>query len=213
MAWYDPTSWFGSAPGRTPITGVGVVGTDPEHVAQSYQQRAGAVLGGGDRATELAQRQQQAALIQGYGQPTHAAMDQATRQAQQAGQATLGAAASRQGVAGAQLGALGALGAGAAQQYGNQAAAQVGAAEAQQNALAQAQMAQMMRQQQLAAFGMDRADYDQMLQANRALLGQQTQIGADYAAQEAERQRRMQGGAIGALGAGLSYFGRKNEEE
>jgi hypothetical protein len=212
MAWNDPSSWFGGDPGRTPVTGVGVVGTDPEHVAASYQQRAGAVLGGGDRATEMAQRQQMAALMQQYGQPTYAATEQAQRQAQQAGQATLGAAASRGGVAGAQLGALGALGAGAAQQYGMQAAAQVQAAESQQNALAQAQMAQMMRQQQMQAFGMDRADYDQMLQANRALLGQQTQIGSDYAAQEAERQRRMQGGAIGALGAGLSYLGQKGEE-
>lgn len=207
MAWYDPTSWLGDDDKRTTVTGVGNIGTDPERVAANYQQRAGAVLGGADRATEQAQRQQMAELAQQYGQASYAATEQAQRQAQQAGQATLGAAASRGGAAGAQLGALGALGAGAAQQYGMQAAAQVQAAESQQNALAQAQMAQMMRQQQLQAFGMDRADYEQMLQANRALLGQQTQIGADYAAQEAERQRRMQGGAIGALGAGLSYLG------
>lgn len=204
MPWYDPTSWFsGPEPGQTPISGVGIVGTKPEQISQQYAGRVTNVLGGtaASRGEEERQRQEQEALIRQMGAPSDAASQQAQAQARQAAQATLGAAASARGAAGIQTAALGGLGAGAAQQYGMQAAAQVQAAEAQRNALAQAQMAEMLRQQQIQAAGLQESDYAQMLAAQRGLLGQQTSIQTAAMAAEEERQRKMQAGVMGAAGS------------
>ena len=207
MPWYDPTSWFsGPTPGQTPVSGVGIIGTKPEQVSQSYAGRVTNVLGGtaASREEEERQRKEQEGLIRQMGAPSYAATQEAQAQARQAAEATLGAAAGARGAAGIQTAALGALGAGTAQQYGMQAAAQVQAAEAQRNALAQAQMAEMLRQQQIQAAGLQEGDYAQMLAAQRALLGQQTSVQTAAAAAEEERQRRMQAGFMGAFGAGIA---------
>jgi len=149
-------------------------------------------------------RQQQRGRILGAMQPSTVATEAAREQAREAGAATLGAARSQMGVAGTQTAALGALGAGQAQQFGMAEARQVQAQEEQRNALAQAQMAEMLRQQELARMGLERGDVAQALGAQRALLLPELELQQQYAAAEAERARRRQAAgtqAIATLGA------------
>lgn len=185
---------------RTQVVGVGNIGGDPSRVEDEYQRRARELLGGRQREDEQAQFAAQQQRILGAMEPTYAATQQARAQALQSGQATIGAAHSLGGVGGMQTSALAGLGAGTAQQYGMQAAAQVQAGEAQRNALAQAQLAEMMRQQQMAQFGLQRADYATALGAQRALAMPELEMQQQAAAAEAARQQRLYGAAIQAAG-------------
>lgn len=190
----------------TRVTGVGNIGEDPEAVAAEYQRRIRQMYGGQQRAEERFTQGQQEQRILGAMAGTQAASQAARTQAMQGAQQTLGAASSVGGTAGIQTAALGALGAGQAQQYGLQEAAQIRAQEQQRNALAAAQMAELLRQQQMAQYGLERADYAQALGAQRATLAPELEIGQDYAKAEAQRQQRMFGAATGAAAAGVPYL-------
>jgi hypothetical protein len=190
---------------RTQVTGVGNIGGDPQRIEDEYQRRTRELLAKRQREDEQAQFAAQQQRILGAMQPTFAATEQARAQALQSGAATLGAARSQGGVGGMQTSALAGLGAGQAQQYGMQAAAQVQAGEEQRNALAQAQLAEMLRQQQLSQFGLQRADYATALGAQRALSMPELEMQQQAAAAEAERQRKMQGALIQA---GASFGGQ-----
>ena len=191
------TNQFGTA---VPI-GTRAFGDDPNTYASSYQEDVASRLKARDQAAENATFDAQKQRILGAMQPSYAATQQARADALQSGAATLSAARSQGGVGGMQTSALAALGAGQAQQYGMQAAAQVQAAEEQRNAVAQAQLAEMLRQQQMAQLGLERADYAQILGAQRALLPGQQAANQQFAASEAERQRQMTGASLNALGS------------
>jgi len=189
---------------RQPVLGVGEIGGDPTRVEDEYQRRMREQLAQRQREQEAALFEQQRGRILGAMQPSTVATEAAREQAREAGAATLGAARSQMGVAGTQTAALGALGAGQAQQFGMAEARQVQAQEEQRNALAQAQMAEMLRQQELARMGLERGDVAQALGAQRALLLPELELQQQYAAAEAERARRRQAAgtqAIATLGA------------
>lgn len=185
---------------QVPI-GTRAFGNDPDTYAYSYQEDVASRLKARDQAAENQAFAEQQQRILGAMQPTFAATEQARAQALQSGAATLGAARSQGGVGGMQTSALAGLGAGQAQQHGMQAAAQVRAAEEQRNALAQEQLAAMLRQQQMGQLGLERADYSQILGAQRALLPGQQAANQQFAASEAERQRQMTGAGLSALGS------------
>lgn len=188
------------------IIGVGRVGGEPESVEDAYQRAVQEALGARQRGTEGLLFSQQAERIRQAGQPSTVATEAARRQAILGGQATMGAARSQGGVAGTQTAALGALGAGQAQQYGYQAAAQVAAQEQQRNALAQAQMADLLRQQTLAQYGLERADLATTLGAGRALLAPEVESQSRYGLEEARRQQQLYGGLWQAAGSGAGYL-------
>lgn len=189
----------------THVLGVGNIGEDPTNVEDEYQRRVREMYNGQSRNEERFQGQRQESRILGAMQPSTVASQAARSQALEAGQQTLGAAASAGGAAGIQTAGLGGLGAGAAQQYGMQAAQQVAAQESQRNALAQAQMAELLRQQQMSTMGLERADFAQALGSSRALLAPELAQQAEAAQNEAARQERLFGAGVGALGAGASY--------
>lgn len=205
------TGQYGS---QVPI-GTRAFGTDPETFANVYAEDVAARLKQRDQAAEQATFEEQRQRILGAMQPSTVATQAAREQAREAGLATLGAARSQMGVAGTQTAALGALGAGQAQQFGMAEARQVQAQEEQRNALAQAQLAEMLRQQEMARLGMERADYAQVLGAQRALLPAAQQYSQEFAASEAARQRQQEGAAIGALGAAVEtgYGAYKSSEK
>lgn len=189
---------------RQTVLGVGEIGGDPGRVEDEYQRRVREQLAGRQREQEAVLFEQQRGRILGAMQPSTMATEAAREQAREAGQATLGAARSQMGVAGTQTAALGALGAGQAQQIGMAGAAEVAAQEEQRNALAQAQLAEMLRQQELARMGLERGDVAQALGAQRALMIPELEMQQQYAAAEAERARRRQAAgtqAIATLGA------------
>jgi len=188
--------------GTTPVLGVGNVGTNPEQVEDEYQRRLRAEMEARQRADEAAAFEAQRARIMGAMQPSTVATQAARQQAMTAGAATMGAARSLAGTAGVQTGALGALGAGQAQQAGMVEARQVQAAEEQRNALAQMQLAQMLRQQELGRYGLERGDIAQALGAQRALLTPELEMNQEYAAREAQRTQRMQGALTQAIATG-----------
>lgn len=198
--------------------GTRAFGADPETFANVYAEDVAARLKQRDQAAEQRVFEEQRQRILGAMQPSTVATEAAREQAREAGQATIGAARSQMGVAGTQTAALGALGAGQAQQFGMAEARQVQAQEEQRNALAQAQLAEMLRQQEMARLGMERADYAQVLGAQRALLPAAQQYSQEFAAAEATRQRQQEGAAIGALGAAVetgygAYQANKKKEE
>ena len=186
---------------RQTVLGVGEIGGDPTRVEDEYQRRVREQLETRQRAEEARLFDEQRGRILGAMQPSTVATDAARQQAYQGAQATVGAARSQAGVAGAQTAGLAALGAGQAQQAGMVEARQVQAQEAQRNALAQAQLAEMLRQQELARMGLERADYAQILGAQRALLSQSQQYAQEAATAEAARQRQMFGATVGGLAA------------
>jgi len=189
----------------TRVLGVGNIGEDPTNVEDEYQRRVRELYSGQSRNEERFQAGLQENRILGAMQPSTVASQAARAQAMEAGQQTLGAASSAAGAAGIQTAGLGGLGAGAAQQYGMQAAAQVTAQEQQRNALAQAQMAELLRQQRMSSMGLERADYAQALGSSRALLAPELAQQAEAAQNEAARQERQFGAAVGAIGSGASY--------
>lgn len=209
------TGQYGS---EVPI-GTRAFGTDPETYANVYAEDVTARLKQRDQAAENRAFEEQRLRILGAMQPSTVATEAAREQARQAGAATLGAARSQMGVAGTQTAALGALGAGQAQQYGMAEARQVQAQEEQRSALAQAQLAEMLRQQEMARLALERADYAQTLGAQRALLPGAQQYQQEFATAEAERQRRLEGATTQALGvAAESGYGaykaeKKREDE
>lgn len=208
------TGQYGS---QVPI-GTRAFGTDPETFANVYAEDVAARLKQRDQAAEQATFEEQRRRILGAMQPSTVATEAAREQAREAGLATLGAARSQMGVTGTQTAALGALGAGQAQQFGMAEARQVQAQEEQRNALAQAQLAEMLRQQEMARLGLERADYAQILGAQRALLPSAQQYQQEFASAEAARQRQQEGAAIGALGAAVetgygAYQANKKKEE
>jgi hypothetical protein len=176
---------------RQDVLGVGQIGGDPNRVEDEYQRRLREQLAQRQRAEEARLYDEQRQRILGAMQPYQGA------------QATLGAARSQGGIAGAQTSGLAALGAGQAQQAGMVEARQVQAQEEQRNALAQAQLAEMLRQQELARIALERGDVAQALGAQRALLVPEIEMQQQYAAAEAERARRMQG----ATAQGLATLG------
>lgn len=196
---------------RQTVLGVGEIGGDPGRVEDEYQRRMREQLAGRQREQEAALFDQQRQRILGAMQPSTVATEAAREQARAAGMATMGAARSQAGVAGTQTAGLGALGAGQAQQFGMTEARQVQAQEQQRNALAQAQLAEMLRQQELARMGLERGDIAQALGAQRALMMPELELQQQYAAAEAERARRRQAAgaqALGALGAaGVDSYG------
>ena len=194
--------------GRTTVLGVGEIGRDPENVEDEYQRRLRGVLDQRQREEEAAAFGAQRQRILGAMQGTTAATDAARTQAFQAGQATAGAAASGAGTAGIQTAALGGLGAGMAQQAGMAGAAEVAAAEQQRNALARAQMAELMRQQSMAQMGFERADLATALGGQRALMMPELELQQDYATREAERQRRREGATYQAIATGVAAGSR-----
>lgn len=193
------TGQYGS---QVPI-GTRAFGADPETFANVYAEDVAARLKQRDQAAEQATFEEQRRRILGAMQPSTVATEAAREQAREAGLATLGAARSQMGVAGTQTAALGALGAGQAQQFGMAEARQVQAQEEQRNALAQAQLAEMLRQQEMARLGLERADYAQVLGAQRAMLPGAQQYQQEFATAEAERQRRMEAAAYQAFGTGI----------
>ena len=199
--------------GRTNVTGVGQIGSDPGRVEDEYQRRVREQLETRQRAEEARLFDQQRQAILGAMQPSNVATEAARAQAMQGAQATVGAARSQAGIAGAQTAGLAALGAGQAQQAGMVEARQVQAQEEQRNALAQAQLAEMLRQQELARMGLERGDFAQALGAQRALMIPELEMQQQYAAAEAERARKLQGAAYqtaGALAAtAYDAFGKK----
>jgi len=208
------TGQYGS---EVPI-GTRAFGTDPETYANVYAEDVAARLKQRDQAAEQAAFEEQRRRILGAMQPSTVAAEAAREQAREAGLATLGAARSQMGVAGTQTAALGALGAGQAQQIGMAGAAQVAAEEQQRNALAQAQLAEMLRQQEMQRLALERADYAQVLGAQRALLPGAQQYQQEFATAEAARQRQQEGAALGALGAAVetgygAYQANKKKEE
>jgi len=208
------TGQYGS---EVPI-GTRAFGTDPETYASVYAEDVAARLKQRDQAAEQAAFEEQRRRILGAMQPSTVATEAAREQAREAGLATLGAARSQMGVAGTQTAALGALGAGQAQQIGMAGAAQVAAEEQQRNALAQAQLAEMLRQQEMQRLALERADYAQVLGAQRALLPGAQQYQQEFATAEAARQRQQEGAALGALGAAVetgygAYQANKKKEE
>lgn len=203
---------------RQTVLGVGEIGGDPTRVEDEYQRRIREQLAGRQREQEAALFDQQRQRILGAMQPSTVATEAAREQAREAGMATMGAARSQMGVAGTQTAALGALGAGQAQQFGMTEARQVQAQEEQRNALAQAQLAEMLRQQELARMGLERGDIAQALGAQRALMLPELELQQQYAAAEAERARRRQAAgaqALGALGAAGydAYAGYQKAQE
>jgi hypothetical protein len=184
---------------RQTVLGVGEIGGDPGRVEDEYQRRVREQLAGRQREQEAALFEQQRGRILGAMQPSTVATEAAREQAREAGQATLGAARSQMGVAGTQTAALGALGAGQAQQFGMAEARQVQAQEEQRNALAQAQLAEMLRQQELARMGLERGDVAQALGAQRALMIPELEMQQQYAAAEAERARRRQAATVSGI--------------
>lgn len=179
--------------------GTRAFGTDPETFANVYAEDVAARLKQRDQAAEQAAFEEQRRRILGAMQPSTVATEAAREQAREAGQATLGAARSQMGVAGTQTAALGALGAGQAQQFGMAEARQVQAQEEQRNALAQAQLAEMLRQQELARMGLERGDVAQALGAQRALMIPELEMQQQYAAAEAERARRRQAATVSGI--------------
>lgn len=206
---------------RQTVLGVGEIGGDPTRVEDEYQRRVREQLETRQRAEEARLFDEQRGRILGAMQPSTVATDAARQQAYQGAQATVGAARSQAGVAGAQTAGLAALGAGQAQQAGMVEARQVQAQEAQRNALAQAQLAEMLRQQELARLSLERGDISQALGAQRALMVPELELQQQYAAAEAERARRMQGATaqgLAALGtqaydAYSSYQQRQTEDQ
>lgn len=188
--------------GTTPVLGVGNVGTKPEEVEDEYQRRLRAEMEMRQRADEIAAFEAQRARITGAMQPSTVATQAARQQAMTAGAATMGAARSLAGTAGVQTGALGALGAGQAQQAGMSEARQVQAAEEQRNAVAQMQLAQILREQELGRYGLERGDVAQALGAQRALLAPELEMGQEYASREAQRSQRMKGAITQAVATG-----------
>jgi hypothetical protein len=188
---------------RQDVLGVGQIGGDPNRVEDEYQRRLREQLAQRQRAEEARLYDEQRQRILGAMQPSTVAAEAARQQAYQGAQATLGAARSQGGIAGAQTSGLAALGAGQAQQAGMVEARQVQAQEEQRNALAQAQLAEMLRQQELARIALERGDVAQALGAQRALLVPEIEMQQQYAAAEAERARRMQG----ATAQGLATLG------
>ena len=189
---------------RQTVLGVGEIGGDPGRVEDEYQRRMREQLATRQREQEAALFDEQRNRILGAMQPSTVATEAAREQARAAGMATMGAARSQAGVAGTQTAGLGALGAGQAQQFGLAEARQVQAQEQQRNALAQAQLAEMLRQQELARMGLERGDIAQALGAQRALMLPELELQQQYAAAEAERARRRQAAgaqALGTLGA------------
>ena len=186
---------------RQTVLGVGEIGGDPGRVEDEYQRRMREQLAGRQREQEAALFDQQRQRILGAMQPSTMATEAAREQAREAGMATMGAARSQMGVAGTQTAGLAALGAGQAQQFGMTEARQVQAQEEQRNALAQAQLAEMLRQQELARMGLERGDIAQALGAQRALMMPELELQQQYAAAEAERARRRQAAGMQALGA------------
>jgi len=186
---------------RQTVLGVGEIGGDPGRVEDEYQRRMREQLAGRQREQEAALFDQQRQRIRGAMQPSTVATEAAREQAREAGMATMGAARSQMGVAGTQTAGLAALGAGQAQQFGMTEARQVQAQEEQRNALAQAQLAEMLRQQELARMGLERGDIAQALGAQRALMMPELELQQQYAAAEAERARRRQAAGMQALGA------------
>jgi hypothetical protein len=198
--------------------GTRVFGSDPADFASVYQEDVASRLRARDQAAETAAFEAQRQRILGAMQPSTVATQAAREQARKGGAATLGAARSLMGIGGVQTAALGALGAGMAHQFGMAEARQVQAQEEQRNALAQAQLAEMLRQQELARLGLERADYAQALGAQRALLPAAQQYAQESAAAEAARQRQTLGAAMGALGTAIelgygAYQGRQREAE
>lgn len=189
------TGEYGS---QTPL-GTRAFGNDPEMFGSVYQEDIASRLRQRDQEAENAAMEAQRQRILGAMQPSTVATEAARQQAYQGAQATLGAARSQGGIAGAQTSGLAALGAGQAQQAGMVEARQVQAQEEQRNALAQAQLAEMLRQQELQRLALERADYAQALGAQRALLPSAQQYAQEYASAEAERQRRMTGATVQAL--------------
>ena len=188
---------------QVPI-GTRAFGTDPETFANVYAEDVAARLKQRDQAAEDAAMEEQRRMILGAMQPSTMATEAAREQARGAGAATLGAARSLMGAAGTQTAALGALGAGAAQQAGFTEARQVQAQEASRNALAQAQLAEMLRQQEAARLSLERGDIAQALGAQRALLIPEMELQQQYATAEAERARRLQGATaqgVASIGA------------
>ena len=196
----------------TPVLGVGSIGADPTRVEDEYQRRIREQLAARQREQEAAQFDEQRQRILGAMQPSTVATQAAREQAREGGAATMGAARSQMGVAGTQTAALGALGAGQAQQFGMSEARQVQAQEEQRNALAQAQLAEMLRQQELQRLALERGDIGQALAAQRALSIPGSQQQADFAAREAARARQMQGAILGAAASagasGMDMFGQ-----
>ena len=194
----------------TPVLGVGTIGADPGRVEDEYQRRLREELAQRQREADAQQFDAQRGRILGAMQPSTVATQAAREQAREAGAATMGAARSQMGVAGTQTAALGALGAGQAQQFGMAEARQVQAQEEQRNALAQAQLAEMLRQQELARMSLERGDIAQALAAQRALAIPGEQAAAEAASREAARARQLQGAILGgaaSLGAtGLDMF-------
>lgn len=188
------------------IAGVGTVGGGQGAVEGQYQKALGDVLGLRQRDKEAELFAQQAERIRQAGMGTDAASVAAREQARAGAMATMGAARSQAGTTGIQTAALGALGAGQAQQFGMQAAGQVAAEEAQRNALAQAQMAELLRRQALAQYGLERADIATELGAGRALLAPEIELRARYGQEEARRQQQLLAGGAQAAGAGGGYL-------
>ena len=200
----------------TNVLGVGTIRIDPENVENEYQRRLAEQLGQRQREQEAQQFAAQRERLLGAMQGTTAATEAARTQAFEAGQATAGAARSGMGAGGIQTAALGGVGAGMAQQAGMAGAAEVAAAEQQRNALARAQMAELLRQQEMGQLGLERADYAQILGAQRAMLPGAQQYAQEWAAAEADRQRRMEGATAQAIGTGIEtayqeFTGRKKK--
>lgn len=188
---------------KTQIAGVGTVETGPEDVENLYQAQVESALGLRQRETEARLFAEQAKLMREAAQGTTAATQAARAQAREAGLATLGAARSQAGAAGTQTAALGALGAGQAQQYGMAAAGQVQALEEQRNAVARAQMAELLRQQAQAQYGLERADIATDLSAGRALLAPEIELQARYGQEEARRQQQLYAAGLSAGGTAV----------
>lgn len=196
--------------------GTRAFGTDPETYANVYAEDVAARLKQRDQAAETKAFEEQRARILGAMQPMDVATIAARQEAFAAAQATAGAARSGMGAGGIQTAALGGVGAGMAQQAGMAGAAEVAAAEQQRNALARAQMAELLRQQEMGRLGLERADYAQILGAQRAMLPGAQQYAQEWAAAEAERQRRAEGATAQAIGTGIetayqAYTGRKKK--
>lgn len=205
---------------RQTVLGVGQIGGDPTRVEDEYQRRVREQLETRQRAEEARLFDEQRERILGAMQPSNVATEAARAQAMQGAQATVGAARSQAGVAGTQTAGLAALGAGQAQQAGMVEARQVQAQEEQRNALAQAQLAEMLRQQELARLSLERGDISQALGAQRALMVPELEMQQQYAAAEAERARRMQGAVaqgVAALGSAgydaYAAYQKKQEED
>lgn len=187
----------------TNVLGVGTIRIDPENVENEYQRRLAEQLGQRQREQETQQFAAQRERLLGAMQGSTAATEAARTQAFEAGQATAGAARSGMGAGGIQTAALGGVGAGMAQQAGMAGAAEVAAAEQQRNALARAQMAELLRQQEAARLGFERADLATALGGQRALMMPELELQQDYATREAERQRRREAGMVQAGAVGL----------